>query len=76
MDNRTSADDPGATDAPSLGDYAAWEVIMNKPPSVVREHVVYGYNGMPPRGFCSSCSDVGLSQIVEYMLEEALKNKP
>ena len=68
--------DSGATGAPILGDYARWKPIIEQPMELTRERVMKGYNAMPERGLCHSCSDGGLMQMVDYMFEEAKKNAP
>ncbi|MFT4613418.1 MAG: glucose/arabinose dehydrogenase/cytochrome c5 [Bacteroidia bacterium] len=66
--------DNGATGAPILGDYARWKPILAQPRELTKERVLNGYNAMPERGLCHVCSDFGLMQMVDYMLEQAQEN--
>lgn len=68
--------DTGATGAPVIGDYARWEPIMAQPLELTKKRVLRGYNAMPERGLCHSCSDWGLMQMVDYMFTRARENKP
>jgi cytochrome c5 len=63
--------DTGAAGAPKLGDAAAWKPRMAKTPAVLLQHVIEGYNLMPPKGGCFECSDTDLSLAMEYMLKKA-----
>jgi cytochrome c5 len=40
---------------------------------LTRDHVMNGYNDMPERGLCYTCSEMGLMQIVDYMFEQAIQ---
>lgn len=59
-----------ALGAPQPGDAAAWEERMAKGMDAVMANVVNGFNAMPARGICMSCSDDDLRAIVDYMLEQ------
>lgn len=63
--------DDGSMGAPVLGNYDQWKSIIEQPLELTREHVMDGYNDMPERGLCYSCSEYGLMQIVDYMFEQA-----
>lgn len=63
--------DTGAAGAPKLGDAAVWKPRIAKTPAVLLQHVIEGYNLMPPRGSCLECSDTDLSLAVDYMLKKA-----
>lgn len=63
--------DDGSMGAPVLGDYEQWKSIIEQPRELTRDHVMDGYKAMPERGLCYSCSEFGLMQIVDYMLEQA-----
>ncbi|MDZ7782861.1 MAG: PQQ-dependent sugar dehydrogenase [Halioglobus sp.] len=68
--------DSGASGSPVLGDYAAWKPIMDQPRALTRQRVLNGYNAMPERGLCYTCSDAGLMEMVDYMFMRARKNAP
>ncbi|MCW9088770.1 MAG: c-type cytochrome [Gammaproteobacteria bacterium] len=61
----------GAAGAPMLGDAAAWAPRGEKGMDTLMNHAINGFNAMPPRGTCSSCSDEELRTVVEYMLESS-----
>lgn len=63
--------DDGSMGAPLLGNYEQWKSIIRQPRKLTRDHVMNGYNAMPERGLCFSCSEFGLMQIVDYMFEQA-----
>lgn len=66
--------DTGASGAPVLGNYAEWKPVMEQPLALTKERVLNGYNAMPERGFCYTCSDAGLMQMVDYMFAKAREN--
>ena len=61
----------GAAGAPMLGDAAAWAPRADKGMDTLMNHAINGFNAMPPRGTCGSCSDDELKAAVEYMLENS-----
>jgi cytochrome c5 len=54
-----------------LGNAAAWEPRLAKGMDTLWEHTVNGFNAMPPKGTCMSCSDEELRAAMDYMVEEA-----
>ncbi len=58
----------GVLEAPKLGDKAAWEPRIAQGNDVMMEHVIKGFNAMPPRG-ATTLSDEQLAQIVDYMVK-------
>jgi cytochrome c5 len=62
--------DAGAMGAPELGNREQWEAILEQPRELTRDHVMNGYNAMPERGLCYTCSEAGLMEIVDYMFEQ------
>lgn len=61
----------GAAGAPRLGDAAAWAPRIDKGMDTLLGHVINGFNAMPPKGTCFSCSDADLRAAVEYMIAES-----
>ncbi len=59
-----------ALGAPQPGDAAAWEERMAKGMDRVMTNVINGFNTMPARGICMTCSDDDLRSIVDYMLAQ------
>ena len=56
-----------STGAPIMGDTAKWKSIFQKGKDTVFRNVVYGINGMPPRGYCSSCSEKDLRELIHLI---------
>ena len=57
----------GAAGAPKMGDAAAWEPRKAQGIDVLFEHALNGFNAMPPKGTCMSCSDDELKAAIEHM---------
>lgn len=62
--------DSGAAGAPKLGDGDAWSDRVDKGLETLVDHAINGFNGMPAKGGCSSCSDEEIEVAVEYMVDE------
>lgn len=58
----------GATNAPELGDKAAWEPRLAQGIDRLLQAAIDGKGTMPPRGTCMDCSDDDLKAAIEYML--------
>lgn len=61
----------GAAGAPKLGDAGAWGDRIDKGLETLVDHAINGFNAMPAKGGCSSCSDEEIEVAVEYMVEES-----
>ena len=61
----------GAAGAPKTGDVEAWAPRMEKGMDTLMGHVVNGFNAMPPKGTCMSCSEADLKATVEYMIGQS-----
>jgi cytochrome c5 len=61
----------GAAGAPKLGDTAAWEPRIKQGMAVVFQHAINGYNSMPPKGTCMSCSDDEIKAAVQYLADQS-----
>jgi cytochrome c5 len=59
----------GAAGAPKLGDKAAWakRVAAGK----YYENAIVGFNAMPPKGMCNTCSDDEIKATVDYMIKKS-----
>jgi cytochrome c5 len=60
----------GVAGAPKMGDKAAWETRLAKGREQVNQHAINGFNGMPARGTCMSCSDAEIISAINYMLSK------
>ena len=57
---------PG-TGAPQALDTKAWAPRMAQGKEIVVNHIINGYQGMPPMGMCMQCSEDDFSALTEYM---------
>ncbi len=58
----------GVAGAPKLGDKEAWVPRIAKGNDALLSSVTNGFNAMPPKGTCMSCSEDELRAAVEYMV--------
>ncbi|TGN38077.1 c-type cytochrome [Marinobacter confluentis] len=63
--------DTGAAGAPKKGDAGAWSSRIDKGMETLVTHAINGFNAMPAKGGCSSCSDEEIQLAVELMVEES-----
>lgn len=63
--------DSGAAAAPKLGDALDWSKRLNQGMTLLLAHAINGYNSMPPRGTCMTCSDAEIKAAVDYILEKS-----
>jgi cytochrome c5 len=61
----------GAAGAPVLGDKDAWAPRIAQGMDTLMSHTINGFNAMPPKGTCFTCSDEDLKATVEYMISES-----
>lgn len=59
----------GVAGAPVLGDVAGWEPRLAKGMETLWDHTLNGFNGMPAKGACATCSDDELRAALDYMVE-------
>lgn len=57
----------GAAGAPKFADKAAWAPRIAKGEATLLEHAIKGFNAMPPKGMCMTCSDDEIKGAVAYM---------
>jgi cytochrome c5 len=59
----------GAAGAPKFEDKAEWASRLDaRGLDAVYANAINGYNGMPAKGLCMSCSDDDIKATVDYML--------
>jgi cytochrome c5 len=63
--------DTGAAGAPKKGDTGAWSSRIDKGLDTLVSHAINGFNAMPAKGGCSSCSDEEIKVAVELMVEDS-----
>lgn len=60
--------DSGAVGAPRLGDTPNWSLRIEQGKDTLYRHAINGYNNMPPKGGCDTCSDAAVRAAVDYIL--------
>jgi cytochrome c5 len=63
--------DSGSQGAPILGDKQAWAARIAQNMDVLYAHTIHGYNNMPARGACVSCSDAEIMAATKYMVQQS-----
>lgn len=58
----------GAAGAPKLGDSNAWAPRIAQGINVLYQHALNGYNSMPMKGTCISCSNAQIEAAVDYLV--------
>ncbi len=64
----TTCHSSGVAGAPKLGTAADWAPRLEKGLETLYTNAIKGFNGMPPMGLCSTCSDAEMNAAVDYML--------
>lgn len=63
----------GKMSAPLIGDAANWYMrLKSSGLTGLYKHVIDGFNSMPPRGACVTCSDNDIISSVDYILDKSL----
>lgn len=61
----------GAAGAPKVGDTGAWAPRIAQGLDTLHNHAISGFNMMPPKGTCGSCSDDDIKAVVDYMVSNS-----
>ncbi|WP_101759279.1 cytochrome c5 family protein [Oceanicoccus sp. KOV_DT_Chl] len=61
----------GAAGAPKMGDTAAWSGRLAQGMDQLYANAINGFNGMPAKGLCMSCSDDEVKAVVDYIVESS-----
>lgn len=59
------------TGAPQAHDLAAWKPRVAQGESVLSDHIINGFKGMPPVGQCIECSADDLLALMKFMAAPA-----
>lgn len=59
----------GAAGAPKTGDKGAWGPRVAKGKATLYKHAISGFNAMPPKGMCMTCSDDEIKAAVDFMIK-------
>lgn len=60
----------GVMGAPKINNAEDWEARLAQGMDTVLDHAINGFNAMPPKGTCSSCSDDEIQAAIDYMTAE------
>lgn len=63
------------TGAPLARDRAAWAPRIAQGREVLLDHTINGFNGMPPMGACSDCTEEQYVALIEYMANAKIKGE-
>lgn len=61
----------GAAGAPRIGDTTAWTPRIKQGMDILFQHAINGFNSMPPKGTCMTCSDEQIKAAVQYLADES-----
>ncbi len=64
----------GAGGAPKRGDAIAWAEILKPGIATAQSHAIHGYNGMPAKGGCTSCTDAEIKAATIYLAQPGNTN--
>jgi len=67
----TACHTPGVMGAPRFGNKSDWAPRIAKGRSTLYAHALGGFNSMPPKGGCSTCTDREIKNGVDYMVSKA-----
>jgi cytochrome c5 len=57
----------GEANAPKMGDTENWNERLKKSEEEILQNVLYGYNSMPPLGYCMSCEMSDFKAMISFM---------
>jgi cytochrome c5 len=63
--------DTGAAGAPKVGDIATWTPRIDKGLETLFSNALNGFNAMPAKGMCMSCSDDEIKDAVTHMVDNS-----
>ncbi len=61
--------------APVIGDSENWMERYRKGMNVLYEHTINGYNNMPLKGNCVTCTDAEIRSAVNYLIDKSLSSE-
>ena len=62
--------DQGIAGAPKTGDKAAWDARLAKGMDAVLQRAIKGFDGMPPRGTCMTCTPEQMQAAIDFMIAQ------
>lgn len=67
----TTCHTSGLLGAPKYGSAADWAPRAAKGLDTLYSHALAGFNSMPPKGTCATCSDDEIKAAVKYMVDNS-----
>jgi len=61
----------GAAGAPKVGTAADWAPRIEKGMDTLLTNAINGFNAMPAKGLCFTCTDDDLKALVQYMVDSS-----
>ncbi|KXO06783.1 c-type cytochrome [Marinobacter excellens] len=61
----------GAAGAPVIGNADQWGPRIEKGMDTLIDHAINGFNAMPAKGGCASCSDEEIVASIEFIIEQS-----
>jgi cytochrome c5 len=61
----------GVGGAPKTGDKTAWKARIAQGMDTLHNHAIAGFNAMPPKGTCATCSDDEVKAAVDFMVAKS-----
>lgn len=61
----------GAAGAPKIGDTTAWDPRIKQGMDVLFTHAIKGFNAMPAKGMCQTCTDDEIKAAVQYLADQS-----
>ena len=61
----------GAAGAPVIGNADQWAPRIDKGMDTLIDHAINGFNAMPAKGGCASCSDEEIVAAIEHIIDES-----
>ncbi len=58
----------GVMGAPVMGDKSQWSARITQGKETLYQHSINGFNAMPAKGGCASCSDDDIKAAVDFMV--------
>ena len=66
----------GAGGAPKFGDASDWAKRLQPGIETLHTHAIHGYNGMPAKGGCTTCTDSEIKAATLYLAKPGLNMTP
>ncbi len=67
----TTCHGAGLMGAPKFGAAADWAPRVAKGKETLYTHALQGFNAMPPKGMCATCTDDEIKSAVDHMLDNS-----